>query len=135
MHLDIATLLFAMTVCMVTMAVALPAVMGQVNEPARRAQAGVVLQGTGWALLLISGLVDSDSASDRVLSTLAMAGIASGLALNATAFDLWCGRAPRSRVPVLIAVILPLGYGLGFSSYAFRVGWPNGLLTLRWPWW
>ncbi len=131
MHLDIATLLFAMTVCMVTMAVALPAVMGQVNEPARRAQAGVVLQGTGWALLLLSGLVDSDSASDRVLSTLAMAGIAGGLALNATAFDLWCGRAPRSRVPVLIAVILPLGYGLGFSSYAFRVGWANGLLTLQ----
>ena len=131
MRLDIATLLFTMTVCMVTMAVALPAAMGQVNEPARRAQAGVVLQGTGWALLLISGLVDGDSASDRVLSTLARAGIASGLALNATAFDLWCGRAPRSRVPVLIAVILPLGYGLGFSSYAFRVGWANGLLTLQ----
>ena len=57
MHLDIATLLFAMTVCMVTMAVALPAVMGQVNEPARRAQAGVVVQGIAWALLLMSGLV------------------------------------------------------------------------------
>jgi diguanylate cyclase (GGDEF)-like protein len=131
MHLDIATLLFAMTVCMVTMAIALPAVMGQVNEPARRAQAGVVLQGIGWALLLISGLVDSGSASDRALSTLAMAGITGGLALNATAFDLWCGRAPQSRLPMLIAVILPLGYGLGFSSYAFRVGWANGLLTLQ----
>ena len=45
-----------MTVCMVTMAVALPAVMGRVNRPARRAQAGVVLQGIGWALLLLSGL-------------------------------------------------------------------------------
>lgn len=131
MHLDIATLLFAMTVCMVTMAIALPAVMGQVNEPARRAQAGVVLQGAGWALLLMSGLVDGGSASDRALSTLAMAGIAAGLALNATAFDLWCGRVPQGRLPLLIAVILPLGYGLGFSSYAFRVGWANGLLTLQ----
>ena len=56
MHIDIATLLFAMTVCMVTMAIALPAVMGQVNAPARRAQAGVLLQGSGWALLLLSGL-------------------------------------------------------------------------------
>jgi hypothetical protein len=55
MHIDIATLLFAMTVCMVTMAIALPAVMGQVNAPARRAQAGVLLQGSGWALLLLSG--------------------------------------------------------------------------------
>ena len=45
MHLDIASLLFAMTVCMVTMAIALPAVMGEVNAPARCAQAGVVLQG------------------------------------------------------------------------------------------
>lgn len=131
MHIDIATLLFAMTVCMVTMAVALPAVMGQVNEPARRAQAGVVLQGAGWALLLLSGLVDSGSMTDRVLSTMAMAGITGGLALNATAFDLWCGRAAQNRVPMLIAVILPLGYGLGFSSYAFRVGWANGLLTLQ----
>lgn len=131
MHLDIATLLFAMTVCMVTMAIALPAVMGEVNEPVRRAQAGVVLQGVGWALLLMSGLVDAGSASDRALSTLAMAGIAAGLALNATAFDLWCGRAAQSRLPALIAVVLPLGYGLGFSSYAFRVGWANGLLTLQ----
>ncbi len=130
-HLDIATLLFAMTVCMVTMAVALPAVMGEVNEPARRAQAGVVLQGLGWVLLLMSGLVDRGSMTDRAVSTLAMAGIAAGLALNAAAFDLWCGRVRENRVPVLVAIVLPLGYGLGFSSYPFRVGWANGLLTLQ----
>jgi diguanylate cyclase (GGDEF)-like protein len=130
-HLDIATLLFAMTICMVTMAVALPAVMGPVNEPTRRAQAGVVVQGVAWALLLMSGLVESGSMTDRVLSTLAMAGIAGGLALNAAAFDLWCGRIPQIRMPMLIAVVLPFGYGLGFSSYPFRVGWANGLLTLQ----
>jgi diguanylate cyclase (GGDEF)-like protein len=27
--------------------------------------------------------------------------------------------------------VLPLGYGLGFASYPFRVGWANGLLTLQ----
>ncbi len=131
MHLDIATLLFAMTVCMVTMAVALPAVMGQVNEPARRAQAGVVVQGVAWALLLASGLADPGSLGDRTLSTLAMAGIAGGLALNAAAFELWCGRAGISRWPLRIAIVMPLGYFLGFSSYPFRVGWANGLLTLQ----
>ncbi len=131
MHLDIATLLFAMTVCMVTMAVALPAVMGRVNEPARRAQAGVVVQGLAWALLLASGLVESGSLTDRVLSTLAMTGITGGLALNSAAFDLWCGRDPQIRIPMLITIVLPLGYGLGFSSYPFRVGWANGLLTLQ----
>ena len=131
MPFDIRTLLFAMTVCMVTMAVALPAVMGRVDEPARRAQAGVVVQGIGWALLLLSGLSSPGSLSDRLLSTLAMAGIAGGLALSAAAFDLWCGRSGKSRWPWLIAVVMTLGYGLGFSSYPFRVGWANALLTLQ----
>jgi diguanylate cyclase (GGDEF)-like protein len=131
MHLDIASLLFAMTVCMVTMAVALPAVMGQVNAPARRAQAGVLLQGSGWAMLLLSGLVAAGSIADRTLSTLAMAGIAGGLALNTAAFDLWCGRAPRIVLPMVVAVVLTLGYGLGFASYRFRVGWANGLLVVQ----
>jgi diguanylate cyclase len=131
MHIDIATLLFAMTVCMVTMAIALPAVMGPVNAPARRAQAGVLLQGSGWALLLLSGLAVPGSLVDRILSTLAMAGIGGGLALNTAAFELWCGRAPRILLPVLVAVVMPVGYCLGFASYPFRVGWANGLLTVQ----
>ena len=132
MHIDIATLLFAMTVCMVTMAIALPAVMGPVNAPARRAQAGVLLQGSGWALLLLSGLAVPGSLADRILSTLAMAGIGGGLALTTAAFELWCGRAPRILLPVLVAVVMPVGYCLGFASYPFRVGWANGLLTVSW---
>jgi diguanylate cyclase (GGDEF)-like protein len=131
MHLDVATLLFAMTVCTVTMAVALPAVMGQVNAPARRAQAGVLLQGIGWTLLLHSGQAVNGSLADRILSTVAMAGLAGGLALNTAAFDLWCGRAPRMVLPLGVAVVLPIGYALGFASYPFRVGWANGLLTLQ----
>jgi diguanylate cyclase (GGDEF)-like protein len=131
MHIDIATLLFAMTVCMVTMAIALPAVMSQVNAPARRAQAGVLLQGSGWALLLLSGLAVPGSLADRIVSTLAMAGITGGLALSTAAFELWCGRAPRIFLPVLVAVVMPVGYGLGFASYPFRVGWANGLLTVQ----
>jgi diguanylate cyclase (GGDEF)-like protein len=128
---DTASLLFAMTIGMVTMAVSLPAVMGAVNVPARRAQVGVALQALGWALLLASGTVAAGGWLDRLLSTGAMAGIAGGLALNATAFDLWCGRVAHDRAPALIAVVLPIGYALGFSSYAFRVGWSNGLLTLQ----
>jgi diguanylate cyclase (GGDEF)-like protein len=128
---DIASLLFAMTVGLVTMAVALPAVMGKVNEAARRAQFGMALQAMGWVLLLASGTAVAGSWADRLLSTLAMAGIAGGLALNATAFDLWCGRIAHDRAPAIIAVLLTAGYGAGFSSYAFRVGWANGLLTLQ----
>ncbi|MFZ4286041.1 GGDEF domain-containing protein [Variovorax sp. HJSM1_2] len=128
---DIQSLLLALTVSMLTMAVALPAVMGQVNAAARRAQAGVALQALGWVLLLLSGVVQADSMADRLLSTLSMFGITGGLALNATAFDLWCGRAAHARMPMLIALVMPVGYGLGFSSYAFRVGWANGLLALQ----
>jgi diguanylate cyclase (GGDEF)-like protein len=131
MHIDIGSLLLAMTVGLVTMAVALPAVMGQVNAPARRAQIGVMLQASGWALLLASGLVEPGAWADRALSTLAMAGIAGGFALHATAFDLWCGRVAHDRAPALIAVMLTAGYAVGFSDYAFRVGWANGLLTLQ----
>ena len=131
MHIDIASLHLAMTISMVTMAVALPPVMGRVNAPARRAQVGVLLQAAGWALLLLSGVVESGLWADRTLSTLAMAGIAGGLALNATAFDLWCGRSASSRAPALLAWLMPLGYALGFSNYPFRVGWANGLLTLQ----
>ncbi len=131
MHIDIATLLIGMTVCMVTMAVALPAVMGEVSEAARRAQAGIVLQAGGWSMLLISGQFVPGSLADLTTSTLAMAGIAGGLALNSTAFDLWCGRPAFARAPAIVAIILPVGYAIGFSNYAFRVGWANGLLTVQ----
>jgi diguanylate cyclase (GGDEF)-like protein len=131
MPTDIASLLSALTLNMLVMSVALPSVMGEVNTAARRAQAGIFAGAAGWALLLGSGLVEAGSWADRALSTLAMAGIAGGMALNATAFDLWCGRSAMSRAPAAIAVLLTLGYGVGFSSYAFRVGWANGLLALQ----
>jgi diguanylate cyclase (GGDEF)-like protein len=131
MPTDIASLLFALTLSLLTMAVALPPVMGRVNAAARRAQSGILLQAMGWVLLLASGLVEGGSWTDRALSTLSMAGIAGGMALNAAAFDLWCGRTSTARAPTIIAVVLTVGYGIGFSSYAFRVGWANGLLALQ----
>jgi diguanylate cyclase len=131
MPTDIAALLFTLTLNMLTMAVALPSVMGRVNAAARRAQLGVGAQALGWVLLLLSGMVSNDVRADRVLSTLAMAGISGGLALNATAFDFWCGRTRHGLAPAFVAVLMTLGYGAGFSSYAFRVGWANGLLALE----
>jgi len=131
MHIDIASLLCALMINQITMAVALPAVMGQVSRPARLAQLVVVLQAAGWALLLGSGLVGAGTWLDRSLSVASMACIAGSLALLARAFDLWRGRSAHDRPLVSIAVLLPLGYALGFSSYPFRVGWANGLLALQ----
>ncbi len=131
MHIDVSSLLIAMTLNMLTMAVALPYFMGQVNRPARRAQAGIVLQTAGWVLLLLSSVCEPGGWMDRLLSTLSMACIAGGMAFNAVAFDLWCGRQATARAPAIIAALLTLGYGAGFSDYAFRVGWANGLLTVQ----
>ncbi|MHA4868527.1 GGDEF domain-containing protein [Duganella sp. PWIR1] len=116
---------------MLVVAGALLAVMGKVKQAARRAQIGVVAQAAGWVLLLASSLMAPGSWSDRLLSTLSMAGIAGGMAYSAVAFDLWCGRLATSRAPAVIAVVMTLGYGIGFDHYAFRVGWANGLLTLQ----
>ncbi|WP_229259917.1 GGDEF domain-containing protein [Duganella aquatilis] len=131
MHIDVASLLIAMTLSLLTMAVALLAVMGKVNLAARRAQLGISLQALGWVLLLSSGLVTAGGWEDRLLSTLSMAGIAVGLGCNAIAFDLWCGRVAVARAPMAIAVVMTAGYCAGFDSYPFRVGWANGLLTLQ----
>jgi diguanylate cyclase (GGDEF)-like protein len=69
--------------------------------------------------------------SDHLLSTLSMGCISAGLAFNGIAFDLWCGRPARARTPAIIAVLMTVGYSIGFASYPFRVGWSNGLLTVQ----
>ncbi|WP_229215564.1 GGDEF domain-containing protein [Duganella sp. CY15W] len=127
----VASLLIAMTLNLLTIAAALLAVMGKVNLAARRAQLGIGLQAIGWVCLLLSGVAGAGSLGDRLLSTLAMAGIAAGLAYSAMAFDLWCGRRASSRAPAVIAAVMTAGYGIGFQHYAFRVGWANGLLALQ----
>ncbi len=128
---DIASLLLALTVNMLTVAVALRAVMGRVNRAARRAQWGAAGQALGWALLMGSGAMPPGSGLDRLLSTLAMAGISGGLACYASAYELWCGHSRSSRAPGVLAAVLTLGYGAGFHSYSFRVGWSNGLIAVQ----
>lgn len=131
MPIDITSLLCAHVISLVTMALALPAVMGRVGPPARRAQFGVLLQAAGWALLLASGLPPAGGWGDRLLSSLAMACISGSVALMATAYDLWCGRAAHDRWHAVVVVAMPLVYLLGFESYPFRVGWANGVLALQ----
>jgi len=131
MPFDVASILVAMTFSMLTMALALVSVMGSVNRAARFAQAGAVLQALGWVLLLLSSRAAPGSSMDFALSTLSMGCISGGLACNAAAFELWCGRSASVRIPALLAIAMTAGYGAGFSHYAFRVGWANGLLALQ----
>jgi hypothetical protein len=43
----------------------------------------------------------------------------------------WLGPRPGRGLPWMLAVMTPAGYGLGFPSYAFRVGWSNLGLALQ----
>ncbi len=129
MPIDLRTLLIALTINLLTMAVALPLVMGRESAPARRAQEGAALQAAGWVFILLSGLMPRGGLADQTLSTLSMASMSFSLALLASAFELWSGRPGRVRLQWLLAVLMPIGYTIGFSHYPFRVGWANGLLA------
>lgn len=43
----------------------------------------------------------------------------------------WLGPRPFERLLWASIVLMPIGYGLAFENYAFRVGWSNFLLTLQ----
>jgi len=131
MSLDIASILVAMTLTMVTMALALFAVMDGADRPARFAQISAGLQACGWSLLLASGAVTPLSTIDVTLSILSMACISGSFACSAAAFELWAGRKAIDKTPAVLGICLTAGYAVGFSNYAFRVGWANGLLALQ----
>lgn len=131
MHIDVSSLLVAMTLNLSVTAIALPYFMGQVNRAARYAQAGIGLQMVGWILLLIACTAAPFSVLDRTLSILSMGCISAGMTYNSAAFDLWCGRPVRVRALACVALLMTVGYGIGYGNYAFRVGWANGLLALQ----
>jgi len=127
MRLDIQTLFVLMLVNAFALALSLPAIMGwRVSRAARFAQGSVVAQGLGWACFLAARPF-----GDRLFSTLWIGCIGLSFALLWHAMNHWVGPR-RGRTAVLaIALLTPIGYGLGFGDYAFRVGWSNlGLAAL-----
>jgi len=128
---DVSTLFFGMTLNLSIMAVALPYFMGRVNRAARYAQAGIILQTVGWVFLLWSSTFERGGWADHLLSTMSMGSVSGGMVFNAMAFQLWYGREASARAPAAIAVLMTVGYSIGFSNYPFRVGWANGLLALQ----
>ena len=120
-----------MTLNLSIMAVALPYFMGRVNRAARYAQAGIVLQTAGWIFLLWSSTFAAGGCIDHLLSALSMGGVSGGMVCNAMAFQLWYGRKAIARVPAAIAVLMTVGYSIGYANYPFRVGWSNGLLAVQ----
>lgn len=127
MNLDVQTLLVVMFANVFALSVAMPTVMGwRVSGAARFAQSAVVAQALAWASFLLAARVH-----DQILSTLSMALLSGTFVLLWHAMAHWMGPRP-GRLPLLaLAILTPLGYGLRFDDYAFRVAWANLGLALQ----
>jgi diguanylate cyclase (GGDEF)-like protein len=127
MNLDVQTLLIVMMINMIALSIAIPTIMGwRVSVAARFAQGALISQTLGWACLVMSSLW-----MDRLLSTASMTGLAVGMALLWQSMRGWLGMRPGGRLVWALALLIPLGYGIGFDSYPFRVGWSNFGLALQ----
>ncbi len=127
MTLDIDTLLATMLASVFAIAIAIPAVMGwRVSPSARHVMGSAVLHALAWGSFLLARPVH-----DRFFSTLWIALLGASFALMWHALRGWLGPRPGRGLLHALTVLTPLGYGIGFESYAFRVGWSNfGLAAL-----
>ncbi|MET3603999.1 diguanylate cyclase (GGDEF)-like protein [Sphaerotilus sulfidivorans] len=138
MELDVRTLMVAFSVNLFAGAIALPTIMGwrRIGVAARHAVLASGLQALGWFCLVMSTLARNEW-PDRLLSTLAMGAMSASLVMLWRAIRLWTGHdQPGGRSLGLIVLwmltgLMTLGYGLGFSDYAWWVGLANGVLGLQ----
>jgi diguanylate cyclase (GGDEF)-like protein len=126
-QVDVQTLLVAMLAHVFAIALVLPSVIGwRVSFGARCLIGSAVAQALAWLSLL--GAVPIH---DRLLSTAWVGLLGLSLVLTWHAIEAFVGPRPGRRVLWAAAVLTPLGYGLGFGDYAFRVGWSNFGLALQ----
>ena len=130
MNLDLSTLLLVLGAQLVGLAAALPVLMGwrAISVAARCAQGSVLLQMLGWLALISSG---DAGRHEPLAASLGIAGLCAGQALLWQAVGHWLGPRPGRRLVWALGLAGTLGYGLGYGSYAFRVGWSNAALALQ----
>jgi diguanylate cyclase (GGDEF)-like protein len=127
MSLDVHTLFTVMLANVFAMSLAVPVVMGwRISAAARCVLASSVTQAAAWVSFLLARPVH-----DRLFSTLWVGLLGLSFVFMWRAVEGWLGVRPGRRLLLALAVLTPIGYGLGFDSYAFRVGWANfGLAAL-----
>ena len=124
--LDIQTTFVMMLATVVATAVALPVLVGwRASAGGRWMNASVVAQALAWGAFMLARPLH-----DRLFSTLWIALLGLSLVCIWHALDAWLARRPARALLHAVALATPLGYGLGFESYAFRVGWSNFGLAL-----
>lgn len=125
MALDTRTLQILTAVILLMVSLSMPILMGKgVSRAARYMQASLLAEMMTWVLIIAAAWM-----WDRVLSSLAIACSAASQWLMYQALQGWLGRRSCRRCMVVLAVLGPVGYAIGFSDYAFRVGWANFLLA------
>lgn len=129
MPLDFVTLLAITAINLCMLAAVLPLIMGAgVSRAARSVQASVALQALGWVTIIASTYVRG-TVWDQALSSASIACTAAAQWALIIALGDWLGPRPGARWAPVLALVIPLGYTLGFGHYAFRVGWSNFLLA------
>ena len=126
MELDTLSLMTVAMANLMGISLVLPLIMGRsLTRAARSMQGGLLLLTLGWAMLTASEYL----VSSFVLSVLSMACLPAALLLLHRALAGWLGPRPGQRAIMVLAVLVPVGYALTFSSYPLRVGWSNFLLA------
>jgi diguanylate cyclase (GGDEF)-like protein len=131
MLLDPSTLIVVNVANLLVLATTLPFMMGQqLSDAARFARRALIVQAGGWIALILSGFWP-DAWPDVLLSTLAMISISAANWLLFLALKGWLGPRRFQRTLAILAILMPIGYLLSFSSYPFRVGWSNLLIAAQ----
>jgi diguanylate cyclase (GGDEF)-like protein len=124
--LDVQTLLALMLATVFATAIAIPVVIGwNVSAPARNVAASAVTQAFAWASFLLARPLH-----DRLFSTLWIGLLGMSFVFVWHALRGWLGPRPGRTVLLVVAVLGPLGYAVGFDDYAFRVAWSNFGLSI-----
>lgn len=129
--IDVTTILVLTAANLATVSVALPLIMGRgISRAARLAQVSLILQTLGWVFIIASEAV-AHTWMDPVLS---MCSVASAAAANVAMYwslQEWLGPRPWKRTLIVLAVALPVGYGLAFEHYSLRVAFANFVLAAQ----
>ncbi len=129
MQLDFLTLLATTAISLFMISASLPLIMGRnISAAARDVQATLLLQALAWVAIIASNFAPTPLI-DRALSTVSIGCGMAALWMNYRALTGWLGPRPWPRLLQALVLASPLGYFLGFDSYAFRVGWANALLA------
>jgi diguanylate cyclase (GGDEF)-like protein len=129
--LDVTTILVLTAANLATVSVALPLIMGRgISRAARLAQLSLILQTLGWVFIIASEAV-SGSWLDPVLSVCSVSSAAAANVAMYWSLHEWLGPRPLRRTLWVLAVALPVGYGLVFSHYSLRVAFANFVLAAQ----